>query len=620
MKKNSKFLIMLCSVLVVSAGLVFFLYRYNEPSNKISLGNLHIQNIVEATASDNVYGWAWGINFGWIGMNCLNDYNGDGKITLSSPDENHCSSGAYGVNIGSGGTFDDDSFAWSSNAGWLDFAPNSTQATDPEGGVTEDCKLNTDGTISGWARTVASNWTDPNCYGWLKMRGDIMPEADFDTFTWNAGTSTFQGTFPSCTGCDYYDQFCEGGDNDGQTCTVLADCSTGGGTCNYKTVDSSVAGATFLCDICYSDTFGVSNLGSGKLCVKEDSDTMCSGCTDNTSPTNDTCTDCSRCYEYGVAVDYSKNRLSGWGWGMLHEESGTGACSGDVGLGWTAFHAISDGVFAPWLQTAQGSIYSVGSIGSSNTFRPPGGKYNATYAIHAGGVITNFYSSSGSFWEEEGYEDLEYPDVGKNYSNILGKIDFPGMQAGLYGEVEEITAVGDIDSVLGGKVYIMDGDLTISSAITFNPGSSGTPDGAGTVIVKGDLTINANILYSSSAVNKIVYLPSVSFIVLGDIIVDPSVTEINAALIALGDGDPVSCPALSSLANGCGRFSTGESYTDALEVNGLVMAKQFNLERLYVSLTEGAEQFNYDGRLLANTPPGLEDMGLALPEWNEVSP
>lgn len=620
MKKFSNFLLILCSVLVVIAGSVFFLYRNigNQQSDVSHI--LSLPQSVEATASDNVYGWAWGPNFGWIGMNCLNDYNGDGRITLSSPDENHCASGSFGVNIGGSGVFDDDSWAWSNWFGWLDFAPNSSQATDPEGGVTADCELNTDGTISGWARTDQAHWSDPTCYNWMKMRGDIMPEAAFDTYTWNAGTSTFQGTFPDCTGCDYYKKYCEGGDNDGQACSIDADCSAGGGTCDYKTVESTVSGAVYRCDICYSDTVGASNLGSGKLCVKSDSDTLCSGCTDNASPPNDTCTDCPRCYEYGVAVDYSKNRLSGWGWSMLHEESGVGSCSGSVGIGWIAFHAISDGVFAPWLQTAQGSVYSVGSIGSESTFRPPGGRYNATYAIHAGGTITNFYSTSGAFWEEEGYDDLEYPDVDKNYSNILGKIDFPGMQAGFYGEVEEITSASDIDSVLAGKVYVMDGDLTISSATTFNPGSSGTPDGAGTVIVKGNLTIDANILYSSSAVNKITYLPSIAFIVLGDVTVASTVTDINAALIILGDGDPISCPVLSSASSGCGRFSTGQSYTDPLEVNGLIMAKQFNLERLYVSLSEGAEQFNYDGRLLANTPPGMEDMELALPEWNEVAP
>ena len=616
MKKGYKVLLMLSSVLIVVVGMLFFLYRLNlSPQEN---GVFKSVSFVGATASDNIYGWAWGPNFGWLGLNCLNDYDGDGKITLASPDENHCSSGSYGVNIGGSGVFDDDSFAWSSHVGWMDFAPASTQGTDPEGGATKDCTLESDGTIDGWIRSVAEHWPNPSCFSWLKTRGDLMPESNFDTYTWNAGTSTFQGTFPACHGCGYYDQFCVGGDNDGTACTLLADCSDGGGTCDYRSVESTEAGATYLCDICYSGVTA-SDLGDDHLCVKIDNQDRCSGCTDN-DPGLDTCTDCPRCYEYGMAVDYTKNRLSGWAWGMLHEEAGTGSCVSSVGVGWIAFHTLENGIFAPWLESSAGSIYSAGGVGSSTTFRPPSGQFNATYAIHSGGTSTNFYSTSGSYWEDEYYDVIDYPDVAENYSNILGRVDFPGLQAGLYGETEEITSQSDIDSVLGGKVYIMDGNLTVNSAMTFNNGSVGTPDGTGTIIVKGNLTIDANINYSSSAVSKIRYLPSVAFIVLGDVIVDATVDSLEGAYIVLGDGSPDTCPALSSASNGCGRISTGESHILALNVNGLVMAKQFDLERLYSSLTEGAEKFTYDGRLLANTPPGLEDITQALPEWIEVAP
>ncbi len=615
MKKLSKYLLVFTSVVVVSLGLLFFLYRHNLPSQ--NQGVYKKSSTAFATASDNVYGWGWGSNFGWISLNCLNDYNGDGKITLASPNENYCTSGAYGVNIGSTGEFDDDSYAWSNNLGWLDFAPATTQGTDPEGSPTVNSTLNEDGSVSGWARSEAEQWTDPSCYSWLKMRGDQLAEANFDTYTWNAGTGTFQGTFPTCHGCDYYDQFCEGGENDGATCTSDGDCTDG--TCEYSTVESSASGAEYLCDFCYSDEH-VSGIGTGKLCVKENNDNRCFGCIDNGASVSDTCTDCPRCYEYGVAVDYSKNRLSGWAWGMLHAESGAGTCSGGVGVGWVAFHATSEGIFAPWFESSAGSIYSGANVGSSSTFRPPSGKYNATYAIHSGGTITNFYSTSGSYWEDEYYDNLDFPDVSENYSSILGRVDFAGLQAGLYGDTEEITAQADIDNILGGKVYIQNGDLTINSVLNFLNGDSTTPDGSGTIIVKGNLNINQNITYSSAAVSKLRNLPSVAFLVLGDINIDPSVTSLSGAYIALGDGDPATCPSLSTASSGCGRFSTGDSNSNPLEVSGLVMAKQFNLERLYSSLTEGSEVFNYDGRLLANTPPGMEDVTQALPEWEEISP
>src|SRR6056297_4122869 len=101
MKKLSKYLLVFTSVVVVSLGLLFFLYRHNLPSQ--NQGVYKKSSTAFATASDNVYGWGWGFNFGWISLNCLNDYNGDGKITLASPNENYCTSGAYGVNIGSTG-------------------------------------------------------------------------------------------------------------------------------------------------------------------------------------------------------------------------------------------------------------------------------------------------------------------------------------------------------------------------------------------------------------------------------------------------------------------------------------------------------------------------------------
>ncbi len=695
MKKASKIIWLIFSFLVIALGLTYFLYSGDLRENKIQM--------TEATASDNVYGWAWGTNFGWVSMNCVNDFDGDEKITL--PGENHCSSEClggsndggtcvddgdcpgggtcesreYGVNIASSGDFDDDSYSWSSNVGWFDYAPSSTVALDPFGVATDDCYLNTDGTVSGWSRSVANLWGNPNCHSWVRMRGDQMAEADFErqcaeysdagdsclvngdclsnfctlgvpktcggasdvgmacihnsdcesndcalsapAFTWNAGTSTYQGTFPSCVSCDYYKKYCSGGENDGLACTDAGDCPDG--SCNYSVVSSSMSGAEYRCGICYTETL-VSGLGGGRLCVKTSNQNMCSGCTNNSDPTPDTCTDCPRCYEYGVAVDYKKNRLSGWAWGTLHKEVGTGNCGSNLGVGWLAFHATGTGVFAPWLESSYGGIYSSSGVGSAGTFRPPIGKYSATYAIHTGGTITNFYSASGSQWESQGYDVINFPDATKNYSSILGKIDFPGLQAGTYGNTESITSAADIDSVLGGKVYVHEGHLTISSPLTFSGGSAGTPNGSGTIIVRGNLYINDDIAYNMAAVAKLKYLPSVAFIVLGDVIVDSDVTSLVGAYVVLGDGTPATCPALSDASSGCGRFSSGTtgsgSTDDSLLVSGLVVAKQFKLERLFSSLDMGAERFVYDGRLLANTPPGLQDITQALPEWQEIAP
>jgi len=45
------------------------------------------------------------------------------------------------------------------------------------------------------------------------------------------------------------------------------------------------------------------------------------------------------------------------------------------------------------------------------------------------------------------------------------------------------------------------------------------------------------------------------------------------------------------------------------------MARRFNFERQYLDQLEGSELIIYDGRLLANTPPGLGDFAQALPIW-----
>lgn len=671
MKKTSKIIWLIFSFVVIALGLTYFLYSRDWREDRIQ--------VTEATATDNVYGWAWGSNFGWVSMNCLNDFDGDGKITL--PGDNHCSSGEYGVNIDSSGDFDDNSYAWSNNVGWIDFAPASTVATDPFGVATQNCHLDGDGTIEGWARSVANLWGNPHCYSWIRMRGDEMDKADFEKqcadysdagasclvnsdclsnfctlgvpkkcggasdvgkycihnsdcesencvlsapqFTWNSTTSNYEGTFPACVSCNYYNRYCSGGDNNGNACTGNDDCPDG--SCGpYVIVPKTEGGAVYRCGVCYTEYDPlVTNGGAGRLCVKTSNQNMCSGCTDNSEVvpyTPDTCTSCPRCYEYGTAIDYNKNRLTGWAWGTLFKEVGNGNCGSNLGVGWLSFHVQSNGVFAPWMESLAGSIYSSGGVGSAKSFRPPVGKYSATYAIHSGGAITNFYSASGSLWESQYYNTITFPDANKNYSSILGKIDFAGLQAGTYGTVKTIFSASDIDSILGGKVYIRDGDLTISTPITFNNGNSFTPNGAGTVIVRGNLNINANISYSADAVSKLRYLSSVAFIVLGDINVAPAVTNLSGAYIALGDGDPANCPELTVSSNGCGRFSSGTSTTDNLTVSGLVVAKQFNLQRLFMSLNEGAERFIYDGRLLANTPPGMQDITQALPEWNEIAP
>src|SRR4030042_4524650 len=65
----------------------------------------------QASSSDNIYGWAWSANIGWISFNCTNS-------ELPGP----LCSAPYGVNVDpSTGNFS--GYDWSENIGWIWFAP-----------------------------------------------------------------------------------------------------------------------------------------------------------------------------------------------------------------------------------------------------------------------------------------------------------------------------------------------------------------------------------------------------------------------------------------------------------------------------------------------------------------
>jgi hypothetical protein len=50
-----------------------------------------------------------------------------------------------------------------------------------------------------------------------------------------------------------------------------------------------------------------------------------------------------------------------------------------------------------------------------------------------------------------------------------------------------------------------------------------------------------------------------------------------------------------------------------LTVNGLIVARQFHFSRSYKSKERGSEQVLYDGRAVANPPPGFADLTKSLP-------
>ncbi|MDD5144637.1 MAG: PKD domain-containing protein [Candidatus Pacebacteria bacterium] len=120
------FLKLKTSILIVGVCLLFFsVYPFDA----------------KAGSGDNVSGFAWSENIGWINFNGSN----------------------YGVNINSDGTFS--GYAWSENIGWIDFAPAGPYPSSPN----YSAKANLEsGQLSGWARALAygGGWD-----GWIKLRG-----------------------------------------------------------------------------------------------------------------------------------------------------------------------------------------------------------------------------------------------------------------------------------------------------------------------------------------------------------------------------------------------------------------------------------------------------------------
>ncbi len=134
---------------------------------------------VGAASTDNVSGWAWSENIGWISFNNTSD----GSAT------------AYGVKVDAI-TGDFSGTAWSSNIGWVSFnrsATNNPPSAPFNGGSgpIADYNKNT-GKVTGWARALVGCEVTPgvpvtSCAsslagsaaggwdGWIKLSGDSVP-------------------------------------------------------------------------------------------------------------------------------------------------------------------------------------------------------------------------------------------------------------------------------------------------------------------------------------------------------------------------------------------------------------------------------------------------------------
>ncbi len=323
--------------------------------------------------------------------------------------------------------------------------------------------------------------------------------------------------------------------------------------------------------------------------------------------------------------DNQRLTLLGWVWS-------------DV-IGWISFTPEVRQI-SPWLQTKYGDIYARRGISGQ---APPDYGYNATYQIISGGDIINFRSARGLDWIREDFHYIGFPRPSTRYSNVLGQIKVSDLLCNFIQSDICVNRLGKTVSkiptqnyyggniMLDGKIYYREGDLFVDNSVKFM-NASGFSDGSGTIIVDGDLVISADIKYDdSNNLSRFKNLASVAWIIKGDLKILPGVKELAGNFIVVGSGidcsDSMEVPHCGQIYSCCvlsGQnclFDEAVCSQNPLIVSGLIMARKFYLNRTFVDqsrqVVQGSEIIIYDGRLLANTPPGLGDFAKSMPVWRQ---
>lgn len=449
-----------------------------------------------------------------------------------------------------------------------------------------------------------------------------------------------------------------------QACSIDADCpTTESFTCSTRYC-ANKTGVQCTTDIdcaygpCITQTPGtLGKVLAGYTCSDCFFENIENSCALNTYNQNiNRCATCEQVFKTpGVILDNHNNRLSsaagqmanlcGWAWNANS-------------IGWINFAPAITTSTNPYFSVEQGNIYGQKNILS--LYHPPFRKYNASYLIESGGLINNLVSSSTIsevFQGEMSYRPfLNFLQaISGKYQNVLGTLDYTGLitpasQKGgndinkFGGQIVSVTDAGTLtsfftsigNSAFNNKVFhiesgaLSSGVLTIADSIEIKAGQA-MASGSGIIVVEGDLKIGTNtqtpsIKYETVVLPKVIsYLkniPSIVWVVKGDVILDPGVTELAGTFVVLGDGVnncAIIPPAIDPEPH-CGQFVTGTTAIGSdqqLKVTGSVLARRFSLDRRYVSTvsSEPAEKFINDGRLQANPPLGLVDFSKAVPRF-----
>ena len=263
-------------------------------------------------------------------------------------------------------------------------------------------------------------------------------------------------------------------------------------------------------------------------------------------------------------------------------------------------------IYNPTISGASGDIFSGGSISGYFSGNNLAGAY-----LFANGGISNFTGQG------------LYPNYFNNPSTRSGTTYVPGAPDPLHkifpnfdstiGAATTPFSTASYTISLDKKVYMVPNDLVLDAHQFCS--------GAGTIYVKGTLTITGNLSYCGGAITKD-QVPSVGFVVTGNIIVDPGVTSIVGTYVANR-----SFTTQSNLAPDNRSATTGDL---PFTLNGSMIASSYSLQRQLsgldlmkanLGLGNKTETFNYDGRVVVSPPPGFNSLnGSVQSVLNEAVP
>lgn len=549
---------------VVAAFFVFVTFGF--VSSFVILSSPKAQTAIAST-SENVYGWAWADPIGWISLNDLNPNSGGGT---------------YGMNIDVM-TGQVNGFGWSEHVGWVCFG-NSCNVGACNGVVPSSNPPYNTPYADVSPAPVQPGSPIRNLHGWAK----VCSLGDAGWISLNCAD-----TSPSSCGSYAY--------------RVPLDLST------LALTDASPPGSpgngTSFAWNGNDDQSGLGYIDFRNAYLHpqpEQSDAQCSnGMDDDLNgliDCNDAgCAAAPNCVPPPPALTEDQCPLG----------TTNLCCSDNVdneGNGLTDCADLACQANAPicavaWLQTKYGDVYAQKGIAA---IAAPAQQFNASYCLSVtDGTISGFASQSACTVTNA---SLSLPKSSTSYRGTLGSLDIRGILAGRYGSVVNIADGSGIPTILGGKVYVYNGGGTLTlPAVAFSNGAGSGARGNGLLLVNGaDLRITGDVTYSSALIDTTLRnLASFGVIVTqvngvgGSMYVDPTVTQISGAYFAEDT------------------IHTGVS-VNPLQVFGMLAARAFSFDRTSGNSQTPSEGVTFDGRALANPPPGMQDIGKSLPTTKDA--